>query len=628
MHAEFFKLLVEETPDALIATCPAGIVRYWSPGAECTFGYASAEAEGQSLSELIVPPDRREEDAALLRADLTSPSATFETLRRKRDGSLLYVNISTRAVRNSAGAVIYFVINQKDVTHLKVLRDSKMIEARYGDLLESTPDAIVIANNTGRIVLANGQARTVFGYSHEELVGQPIEILLPERYRSGHVGHRSLFFAQPRKRSMGAGLELYGRRRGGEEFPVEISLSPLTTDSETLVMSAIRDISDRRKAEQKFRGLVEAAPDAMVIMDGSGRIVLVNSQTEKLFGYSRAELLTQPIEILVPQRFRERHPAHRRGFFSSPNARPMGVGLELFGQRKDGTEFPVEISLSPLETEDGLLVSSSIRDVTERKVFEATLRDTNVKLEKAIQAKDRFLASMSHELRTPLNAIIGFTGTLLMRLPGPLTEDQERQLRTIQGSGRHLLSLINDLLDLAKIESGSVALNLEPVACKEVVAEVVAQLQPAAQAKGLALTATLPAGEVPLVADRRALSQILINLVGNAVKFTTEGRIEITVEQFLDGERPRTEIRVQDTGAGIGEEDQARLFQAFARMESGRHVEGTGLGLHLSQKLAELLGAHIYLQSQLGRGSVFTLVLLSDTHNADAAIGSHSVGTA
>jgi len=219
---------------------------------------------------------------------------------------------------------------------------------------------------------------------------------------------------------------------------------------------------------------------------------------------------------------------------------------------------------------------------------------------------------MSHELRTPLNAIIGFTGTLLMKLPGPITGDQENQLQTIQTSARHLLSLINDLLDLAKIESGKVELRLEPVPCRAVLEEVAGALRPGALGKSLSLEVDLASPDLVLLTDRRALNQILINLTNNAIKFTEKGTIRIQVEtRGLNGENA-TEIRVVDTGIGIRADDQKKLFEAFSQLESGtRRHEGTGLGLHLSQKLAGLLGGHITFRSEFGRGSTFTLVIPS-----------------
>ncbi|MEY9886540.1 PAS domain S-box-containing protein [Catenulispora sp. MAP12-49] len=248
-------------------------------------------------------------------------------------------------------------------------------EKRFRELLESAPDAMVIVDGTGMIQLVNAQTEQLFGYARTELLGQPVELLVPNRFRERHAAHRSDFAEGPQARPMGAGLDLYGLRKNGTEFPVEISLSPLQADGGRLYSAAVRDVSDRKAAEQRFRELLESAPDAMVIVDGTGTIQLVNAQTEQLFGYDRTELLGRPVEVLVPERFRERHTAHRSGFAEGPQPRPMGAGLDLYGLRKDGTEFPVEISLSPLQADGGRLYSAAVRDVSDRKAAEKKVHE-------------------------------------------------------------------------------------------------------------------------------------------------------------------------------------------------------------------------------------------------------------
>jgi PAS domain S-box-containing protein len=383
------------------------------------------------------------------------------------------------------------------------------------------------------------------------------------------------------------------------------------TEEGTMVMSAGRDITDRKVAEQKFRGLLESTPDAMVIANREGKIVLVNSPAVKLFGWKDEELLDQKIEMLVAERFRKVHAEHRAVFFRTPENRAVGVGLELYGSRKDGTEFPVEISLSPLETEEGLFFSSAIRDVTERKRVGQALQEKNVELERVILAKDRFLANMSHELRTPLNGIIGFTEFLIGEKPGPLQPKQKEYLKDVLSSARHLLTLINDVLDLAKVEAGKMEFRPERFLIRDALEEATAVVKTMADLKQIGLTVTVDAGLQMATLDQQKFKQVLYNLLSNAVKFTDQGgNVEVCAKRLDEG---HFEVQVRDTGIGIKREDLGRLFNEFERLDSGtaHRFEGTGLGLALTKKIVELQGGHIRVEAEPGKGSLFTATLPS-----------------
>lgn len=381
-----------------------------------------------------------------------------------------------------------------------------------------------------------------------------------------------------------------------------------------------RQAHAERGGERRFRELLEAAPDSIIEVDSEGQVVLLNRATETLFGYNREELLGQSVELLVPESVRAAHARHREDYREHPLTRPMASGLELYGRRKDGSRFPVEISLSPVESDAGFRVTAIIRDITERKKAEEQLRRVreqymnelelqNRQIERANQLKSEFLASMSHELRTPLHTIIGFSELLGEQIEGSLNAKQQRFVDHIHSDSLHLLELINDILDLSKVEAGRIELRAEPLDLGEVIEESIFSIRPMAENKSLAIRAHV--APMPAIrADRVRIKQILVNLLSNAVKFTPAGgRIDVDAI-MADG---WAEISVADTGIGIPPQEHAAIFDIFhqAGATTKGVREGTGLGLAITKRLVEQHGGTIMVSSEPGKGSRFTFTIPS-----------------
>jgi PAS domain S-box-containing protein len=465
-------------------------------------------------------------------------------------------------------------------------------EQKFSALLDAAPDATVIVDEKGFIQMVNLQIENLFGYSRDELLGKRVEILIPEDLRHKHVHHRDGFIKEARVRSMGAGIELKAVKKNGVSFPVEISLSPIKTKDGLLVSASVRDITDRKKSEEKFRSLLDSAPDATVIVDEKGIIQMINHQTENLFGYTREELIGKPVELLIPADLRSKHGHHRASFAQTPRVRSMGAGIELHAVKKGGIMFPVEISLSPIQTEEGMLVSASVRDITVRKELENELKKSNAELE-------AFTYSVSHDLRAPLRGIIGFTAILEEDYASQLDDEARRITAIIKSNTLKMGHLIDDLLSFSR--TGKQDLVKSDINSKALVNEVLDELN---QQYKTGVIEWDIRQLLPIKADINTIRQVWINLVANAIKYSgnrEQPKIEIG-SYFNEG---YAVYYVKDNGVGFDDQYKHKLFKVFQRLHAHEEFEGTGVGLALVEKIISRHKGKVWAEGQPGQGACF-----------------------
>jgi len=489
--------------------------------------------------------------------------------------------------------------------------ESKDSGAKYRGLLEAAPDAMVVVNQDGEIVLLNVQAEKQFGYRRDELVGQKVKNIIPEGFAERLIADALRTSADALAQQIGTGIELTGRRKNGSDFPIEIMLSPLESAEGILVTAAIRDISVRRDAENhlarmegRYRGLLEAAPDAMVVVNPGGEIVLLNVQAEKQFGYSRDELVGQKVKNIIPEGFAERLVADALRSAEDALAQQIGTGIELTARRKNGSNFPIELMLSPLESAEGILVTAAIRDITTRKKAEANLLDKVEELNRSNEELGQFAYIASHDLQEPLRMVASYTQLLSRRYKGKLDADADEFIAFAVDGASRMQRLIQDLLTYSRV--GTKGQDMLDVSSEDALQQALINLRGAIEDSGALVTHDpLPA----VLADEMQLVQLFQNLVGNAIKYQSPGIPKVHISASRNGPN-KWVFSVKDNGLGIDPQYFEKIFGMFQRLHKREEFAGTGIGLAICKKIVERHGGSISVESEPGNGSTFQFSLV------------------
>jgi PAS domain S-box-containing protein len=586
---------------AIFGMDPQGLVVSWNAGAERIKGYKAEEIIGRNFSSFFPLEDiERGRPQEVLRITAASGRYEEQGIRVRKDGSRFLASLAFTALRDSAGNLRGFSEFSHD------LSETKESEAKYRGLLEAAPDAMVVVNQAGEIVLLNLQAEKQFGYYRDELLGQQVKNIIPEGFAERLISDETRSAADALAQQIGTGIELSARRKDGSEFPIEIMLSPLENAEGILVTAAIRDISVRKAAEEhlaqmegRYRGLLEAAPDAMVVVNQAGEIVILNLQAEKQFGYYRDELLGQQVKNIIPEGFAERLITDGTRTAADALAQQIGTGIELAGRRKDGSEFPIEIMLSPLENAEGILVTAAIRNITERRKSEVHLVKTAEELKRSNDQLEQFAYVASHDLQEPLRMVASYTQLLSRRYEGRLDSDADEFIAYAVDGCNRMQGLIRDLLAYSR--SGTETKLLREVSAETALHEALANLHVTIEESNAIVTHDLlPA----LTTDDTQLVQVLQNLIGNAIKYRGAATPHVHVSAKKNGGKEWI-FSVRDNGLGIAPQYFERIFIIFQRLHGRQEFNGTGIGLAICKKIVERLGGRIWVESQPEKGSTF-----------------------
>lgn len=612
----FSSTMIESMPGMLYFYDMDGRFLRWNKNFEAVSGYSAAEIATKHPLDFFSEADRPLLEARIEEV-FERGESSIEAAFLTKDGASIPYYFTGRRVHFEGRLCLVGV--GIDISERRCAEDRLAeSERKYRELVENANSIILRWNADGKVTMLNEFGQRFFGYAADEIVGRHVVgTLVPTTESSGRDLNRLMeeICSAPETFEQNANENM---RRNGERVWVAWTNRIVRDANGTPVeiLSIGTDITERKRAEEarrdseaRYRTLFECAPDGIVIADSQSRYLDANASVCRMLGYDRGEFIGMHADdIVVPEE--APHVGAALGELRATAAHHRDWRF----RRKDGTILDAEVIAAGMP--DGNILAM-IRDISERKQAEAE-RERRRQAEEADRIKSAFLATMSHELRTPLNSIIGFTGIVMQELAGPLNPEQSKQLDMVRTSARHLLALVNDVLDISKIEAGQFEVAHAPFDLRRSIDKVIGLVTPQVASRGLAFRVAAPPAFPEAIGDERRFEQILLNLITNAVKFTDSGEVGLTAElvdasgppETLDGHRA-VRIRISDTGMGIKKEDLAALFQPFKQIDSGlsRNHEGTGLGLAICQRLAELMGGRIEAESEWGVGSVFTVTL-------------------
>ncbi len=606
--------LMEAAPDAMVVVNQSGDIVLLNLQAEKQFGYRRDELLGQKVTNIIPEGFAERLIADDLRsaedAETQQIGTGIELTALRKDGSEFPIEIMLSPLESAEGILVTAAIRNISVRKAADKQLAQM-EGRYRGLLEAAPDAMVVVNQGGEIVLLNVQAEKQFGYRRDELLGQKVTNIIPDGFAERLIADDLRSAEDAETQQIGTGIELTALRKDGSEFPIEIMLSPLESVEGILVTAAIRNISVRKNAEKhlaqmegRYRGLLEAAPDAMLVVNQGGEIVLLNLQAEKQFGYRRNELLGQKVKNIIPEGFAERLIADELRSAEDALAQQIGTGIELIGRRKDGSEFPIELMLSPLGNADGILVTAAIRDITTRKKAAAHLMQKMEELYRSNEELGQFAYIASHDLQEPLRMVASYTQLLSRRYKGKLDADADEFIAFAVDGASRMQRLIKDLLTFSRI--GTKGKDLLDASSEDALRQALINLRGAIEESGAVITHD----PLPMVmADEMQLVQLFQNLVGNAIKYQSGGGVPHVHISAAKEDEKKWILSVRDNGLGIDSQYFERIFGMFQRLHKREEFAGTGIGLAICKKIVERHGGRISVESKLGQGSIFRFAL-------------------